>query len=289
MARNWKKTFGRIGTGIATGATGGALTGAAAGGGVFSAPGAGIGAGIGAVGGGITAIINEIFNNPDSAESGSPLASSGSSGERSNILKYFFGTPEGQQLLSRFSPEQQAELSQLLKSGRENMQNSERGFDAIKQNTLNTFYNELVPSLAHKFSVSGDNALSSGVLHSQLSGAGANLLSQLNAQQVAYGQQNKQFGLEQQRLGLSPQYGSGGLQQSGGQPGLVQQAGPDIVEYLTGKFNDWLDNRNKAGQAAGSSPVSASAVLPTASPVNTNALVRQSVSPFMTQKLLQRF
>jgi len=249
MAWSWKKA--------GAGGTAGAATGAGIGS-AFGPVGTAIGGGVGLLLGGLAS------------------GFSGSGDQQSDFSKYLFGTPEGQQLLSKFSPEQQQELINLLASGRENMQNPYMGFEPIRQNALNSFRQQIIPEIAHSFSANGNNALSSPVLHSRLAGAGANLISQLAAQEAQYGQTNKEFGLEQQRLGLSPQYGNGGLQHLAASTGLAQQLSSPEAQQAIGQFVEYMKNR----QLANSNPAAPQ-------PQNYNA-AKSAVSPFNTVKALQR-
>lgn len=269
MAWNWKEA----GKGAATGAAGGALAGIP--GGLFgSGIGSLIGAGAGFIGGGFSG-----------ADQSSPL--SGSQGSSNGVWEFLFGTPEGQQLLSRFSPEQQSHLSQLLKSGQQDIQNPYAGFEPIKQSILNSLHQDVLPRLTHQFSAQGSNALSSPVLQSQLGGQAANYLAdKLGAAQAAYGLQNKDIGLRQIQLGLSPQYGSGGINQNMGTSGLLSEITPSVIKMLTEKAGAYFANNNKSAPQT-QQPTSAQTMIPGAQ-MSTNDQVRSAVSPINTMQFLQK-
>jgi len=237
---SWSKFWGNVGKGAATGAAGGGITGSAAG-----LPGAGIGAAFGGVAGGIAGAFGDAYENEPSAATGN----TGTGGMDPSFQEWLFNTQEGQQAMSRFSPEQRESLSSALKSGRNRIDNPSQGFEPIRQNALNTFNQQIVPGLAHKFSTSGDNALSSPVFHSQLSGAGANLSSDLSALEAQFGQRNQQLGLDELRLGLSPQYDQG-VNQQGGQSNyqkMLDILGPHVQQ----QFDSWMKSRGQKAATPG--------------------------------------
>lgn len=183
-----------------------------------------IGAGAGAIGGGAFG-----------ATAGSEPTQGGESTAQDDL---FWGTPEGLEMLERFDPKQREELIRSLEEGTKNIQNPTTGFESIKQNALNTFYKDVVPRLQTMFSSSGNNAVSSPVLQTNLSSAGAELSSRLADQEAQYGMANKQFGLQQQQLGLQPRYS--GAQSNPGQPGiwegLAKTALPKIAETAVSRY-----------------------------------------------------
>lgn len=258
MAKNWSwgKFLGNIGKGAAAGAATGGVTGATAGlatGGALSLPAAGIGAAFGGIAGGISGAFDDAYNDPSAV---SPNSGSGASDEF-NFQKWLFDTPEGQQAISRFSPEQRQALNEALKSGRSRIDNPSQGFEPIRQNALNTFNQQIVPGLAHRFSTSGDNALSSPVFHSQLSGAGANLTSDLAALEAQFGQKNIELGQRELGLGLSPQYDQGINQQAGGPSNYKK-----IIDVLQDQFQTYLAGRNKTAQQPAQQQISPQLALP---------------------------
>jgi hypothetical protein len=256
MAWSWKDA--------AKGGGAGALTGAGIG-----APFGGIGAGIGAGLGGLIGLISGGVSSP---------AQSAASGD--DFQKWLFGTPEGQQSFSRFSPEQQQELSNLLKSGRAGLENPTKGFEPIRQNALNTFFKDVVPGLSHQFSASGSNSPNSGTLQSQLSGAGATLSSNLAAQEAQFGQNNQEHFLRQLQLGLSPQYGSGGMFEGRGTPGIA----PRAFDLLFDQFQNYMANKNNPQQQKQPSVQQLQQGGSQVKPMD----LKQAISPFTTQPLLQR-
>lgn len=102
------------------------------------------------------------------------------------------------------SPQQNNILDMLLQMGQQNLQNPTQGFQPIKQNALNTFFQDIVPGLQSQFSGSGSNNYSSGTIQSQLSSAGAGLAQRLAGLETEYGQRNQNNALNQLSLGLSP-------------------------------------------------------------------------------------
>jgi hypothetical protein len=106
--------------------------------------------------------------------------------------------------VNQYNPQQQGVLSNLLNSGQQQLNNPYQGFEPIKQDALNTFFQDIVPRLQEQFSASGSNSASSGTLKSELSGAGSGLAERLAAFQAHFGQQNQQNGLQQLQLGLNP-------------------------------------------------------------------------------------
>jgi predicted HicB family RNase H-like nuclease len=155
--------------------------------------------------------------------------SGGDSSESQGLRDYFFGTPEGIELYNQFSPDQQKKLSELLSQAMQQYQNPYEGFEPIKQNALNTFNQQIVPEISERFSASGRNALSSGVLHSQLSGASSDLSQRLAGMQSMYGIQNRDQALSALRLGLQPQITSTGYRQQAN-PGIFNN--PNNQNYL---------------------------------------------------------
>jgi hypothetical protein len=132
------------------------------------------------------------------------------------------GTPA--QFISQpiYSPEQQSILSMLLQMGQGNLNNPQQGFGPIEQDTLNNFFQQIVPGLKEGFSASGNNAYSSPQLQTNLSSAGAGLAERLAAMRTQYGMQNQQTGLQQLSLGLNPLNNMG---YQARQPGFLENFG----------------------------------------------------------------
>lgn len=106
----------------------------------------------------------------------------------------------------RYSPEQQTRVDDIMKllleMGQGNIQNPNAGFEPIKNNALNDFFQNIVPGIKETFA--GIGSSSSPALHTALSGAGAGLAERLAAMQSEYGMQNRNAGLQQLQLGLNP-------------------------------------------------------------------------------------
>jgi hypothetical protein len=175
MAKRFKKGV--------KGALGGAAAGAAAGS-FLPVIGPAIGAGLGALAGGIT----------------------GLSDKKNKIGNAAFGTPEEVQQHSNITPEQQNILQYLQQMGIQGLQNPYGGFAPIAQQAQNDFYQNTVPSLAERFTSMGNGSLSSPAFASQLGQAGANLQTDLAAQQSQYGQQNIGQILQMLQMALNPQF-----------------------------------------------------------------------------------
>lgn len=139
----------------------------------------------------------------------------------SGLGELLFGSPESYARFNRFDPQQSNALSRLLSSGQQNVDNPYEGFEGLREETINDFYQNLLPRLSEQFSGSTNAAASSPAFHSALSSGQAGLSAMLNAQKARYGMQNKQFGFQQQQLGLTPQFD---VQRRERTPGLVQDA-----------------------------------------------------------------
>lgn len=130
------------------------------------------------------------------------------------IKNFLFGGQE-----SQFQPEQLQALMQLLSGGMNQLQNPYEGFEGIENHANQNFQQNIVPSLAERFTSMGGRgsaALSSPAFASQLGQAGAGLSTGLGALRAQYGQQNRQNALGQIGLGLQPNQTQqqGGLSQS---------------------------------------------------------------------------
>jgi len=173
MALNW----GGAGMGALTGAGTGALTGAKIGSfwpGAGNIIGALIGGGVGALTGGLTG---------------------GLGGEEGGV-----------QTAPTVNPEQQKYMSMLLGLGGNALQNPYAGFEPIRQQALTQFQQNIVPSLAERFTSMGGGRISSPAFASQLGQAGSGLEQALAAMQAQYGQQNQRNALSMLALGLSPSF-----------------------------------------------------------------------------------
>jgi hypothetical protein len=122
------------------------------------------------------------------------------------LSEFFTGTPESYDIFNKFNPQQMNAIQQLLSSGQQNMQNPYEGFEPLQQETMNRFYQDILPGIKEQFAGQRGGALSSPDFGSQLSSGASGLSALLNAQKARYGQQNKQFGLQQIQQGLTPQF-----------------------------------------------------------------------------------
>jgi len=157
------------------------------------------------------------------------------------------GEKGGVKQAQNFNPQQQQILSMLLGQGQQNLQNPYAGFEDISNYAQNQFHQNIVPSIAERFTSMGNNALSSGAFASQLGQAGRGLGDTLAMQRQQYGQQNQQNALGQLSLGLSPSF-QNYYQQS--QPGFGEnlmhgaiQAAPSF--YQSYMLNNALQNMQK--------------------------------------------
>lgn len=210
------------------GTLGGAGTGATLGS-IFGPIGTGIGGLLGGIGGGLAGLF------------GGNAENAGKSGNE--LFDYLFGTPEGLQMLNQFSPEQQKQLHELLSQGMNQYQNQYAGFEPIKQSALNSFNQDIVPGISERFSASGRNALSSGALQSQLSGAGSDLSQRLAAMQSEYGMKNRDQAFNAMRLGLQPMYARGVEQPA--RPGLL--GGTEVTKNIAGALSAYAGAKKGQG------------------------------------------
>lgn len=140
------------------------------------------------------------------------------------------GRPESIEQFSRLTPEQESVLRYLQQLGVAGLQNPYGGFAPIAQQTTNEFYQQTVPSLAHRFTSLGNASLSSPDFSSALGQAGAGLQQNLAAQQAEYGQQNIGQILQMLQLGLNP-YNENIFRPA--QPGLARNALTALIKGLT--------------------------------------------------------
>jgi hypothetical protein len=154
------------------------------------------------------------------------------------------GEKGGVKQAPNFNPQQQQILSMLLGQGQMNLQNPYAGFEDIANYAQNQFNQNIVPSLAERFTSLGNNALSSGAFATQVGQAGRGLGDTLGLLRSQYGQQNQQNALQQLALGLSPSF-QNFYQQS--QPGFGEnllsgaiQAAPSF--YQSHMLNNALRN-----------------------------------------------
>ncbi len=208
---NWSQ----IGSGAATGALGGAATGASIGSVVpifGTALGGLIGAGAGALLGGTAG----------------GLANRDQQSERYKQLQ-------------QLTPLQQNIANKTGQMGLQKMQDPYAGWEPLKKQAMDFYNQELVPDLTNRFTAgSGGARLSSPAFGSQLAAGGQGLAAMLNAQRMAYGQQQQQFGLDQAKFGQGQQFEN--IHESGGPEGFSNQLMGLLGEYATkgGGFEDLL-------------------------------------------------
>lgn len=128
-----------------------------------------------------------------------PLLAGAAGLKGKSIERALFGRKPQVQQASLLTPEQQGMQSNLLSLGLQGLQNPYRGFEPIAQRAMSTFQQQIVPTLAERFTSLG-GGLSSPAFASQLGQAGSGLSEMLAALQSQYGQQ--QQGLSQNLLGL---------------------------------------------------------------------------------------
>jgi hypothetical protein len=106
----------------------------------------------------------------------------------------------------RFTPQQVQNLDFLSNKGRNMIENPMQGFEPIKQNALNTFNQQVVPSLAERFTAHTGGGISSPSFASQLGQAGAGQANQLAAMGAQFGQNQQEIGRNLLGMGLTPQF-----------------------------------------------------------------------------------
>jgi hypothetical protein len=216
MALNW--------SGAGMGALGGAGTGATVGS-IFGPVGTGIGAAAGGILGGV-----------------SGLYGGGNEGEVKTA--------------STINPEQQKYMSMLLGLGGNALQNPYAGFEPIRQQAMNQFQQNLVPSLAERFTSMGGGRLSSPAFAGQLGQASSGLEQALAAMQSQYGQQNQHNAMSMLALGLSPSFENF---YQGSQPGFgenllggAMRAAPSFYQsYMLNQALQGMQNQVPPSQVAG--------------------------------------
>jgi len=153
-------------------------------------------------------------------------------GVRRGVGNFLGGTSGEFQQTNRYNPEQQGAMSQILQQALAGLQNPSQGFEPIAQDAMKRFQSDTVPSLAERFTSMGEGAQRSSGFQQALGDAGADLSSNLGAQQAQYSLQKQ--GLLQQLLGqgLTPQFDNNYQQ---GQPGML---GPllGLIAKLGGSY-----------------------------------------------------
>ena len=151
---------------------------------------------------------------------GGLLGSSAASGGKS----FLFGDKAKTEQFPRYTQEQQDVFSQLLQQGKENTD-----FSGIESAARKNFSENMIPSIAERFTAMGGGQRSSA-FQSALGNAESNLESQLSALRP-------QFGMQQLRMGLQPQFdtaytpATGGLAQGG--IGQIAQILPLLIRLFS--------------------------------------------------------
>lgn len=173
MAWNW---LSGLGQGVA-GSAGGALTGASIGSAV-PVIGTSLGAGVGALLG---------------------LLSGGISGGMQSSSSGFEQSP------SKFTPEQEMALSEILKQGLSNLKTPTAGFEPIETYHRQKFQGQVIPGLAERFAGLGQTRRSGGELP-LLTNVASDFEQGMAALKAQYGQQAQANALAQLQLGLTPRF-----------------------------------------------------------------------------------
>jgi len=146
----------------------------------------------------------------------------------SKLGNFFTGTPRQQSYSFPHTQQQYGAYNNLLQQGQQNMNNPYEGFEPIRKQIMEQFYNEILPGISSRF---GSGALSSPDFTKQLGTAGQGLASMLAAHQANFGQQNRQFGLQQTQLGLTPQFQANYHER---QPGFIEHSSGPFLSSLGG-------------------------------------------------------
>lgn len=158
------------------------------------------------------------------------LPTQGGGGFWNNLKNFAIGTPGQFSYSTPYGSNQQNAFQSLLQSGLYNQQNPYEGFDLLQNDLINKFQQDILPNIANQFSSLGNNALSSPDFAKRLNRGTQGLAQQLLQHKLNYGQQNRNFGLQQAQMGLTPQYQQGYVP---GQPGALQSllgAVPQIAQ-----------------------------------------------------------
>ena len=127
-------------------------------------------------------------------------------GKSGGLGSFLFGSKDRISQVPTVNYQQQSALSQLLHQGLSGIQNPTQGFQPIAENAMNNFQQNIVPSIAERFSSLGSGSQRSSAFGQQLGAAGAGLSSNLASQEAQYGQQALGPLLQLLQLGLRPQF-----------------------------------------------------------------------------------
>jgi len=174
-----------------------------------------------------------------------------------SLKNFALGTPQQVQQLSPYSQQQQMGTSQLLQQGLQGIQQTPISFEPIKQRLLKTYQEQIVPSLATRFSSMGSGgAQGSSAFRGSLAESGGDILQRLGELENQYNLLGRQQGIDLARLGLTPQYEN--IIQ-GREPGILENA---LVAYLSGAggahlgqgLGNLLSGRRFGGQERNAAP-----------------------------------
>lgn len=137
-----------------------------------------------------------------------------------------------------FTPEQQGIIGRLGKLGIEGLEKGGGDFEPIRKNAINSFYNDIVPGIKHKYS--GDNWGTSAV-GTEIGAAGSDLSSKLAALQSQHETNRQGQFTNLAQLGITPKFpnatikadNEGGL--LGGALRGLESSFPSLVEGYLGK------------------------------------------------------
>ena len=104
---------------------------------------------------------------------------------------------------SNFTPEQQGIIGKLGKLGIEGLEKGGGDFEPIRKNAINTFYNDIVPGIKHKYS--GDN-WGTSALGTEIGAAGSDLSSKLAALQSQHETNRQGQFTNLAQLGITPKF-----------------------------------------------------------------------------------
>ena len=155
-------------------------------------------------------------------------------GQGPNALKELaMGSPAGFQQSSPYAEWETPYFQQAAQQGAQNLQNPYAGFESIENLARHNFQTQTIPTLAHRFSSMGSNALSSPVYNEINQQAGKDLELGLAALRAQYGMQNQENALRMLQFGTPLLYNN---QWQEGTPGLMSLLGPEGAGPALGKL-----------------------------------------------------
>ena len=138
---------------------------------------------------------------------------------QSGLNSFLFGTPENYQQLPRFTPQGQNTLEQLLSGGIDQVNKPYEGYEPIEQETMQKFWQEILPGIKEQFAGQGGRTSSPDFL-GQLGSSAKGLAGILASQKARYGLENRQQGLQRTQLGLTDPFNT---QYRERQPGFFER------------------------------------------------------------------